>query len=603
MAHSRNSNRRLSSLFGTITLVSFLAGAVTGSIIVVMGQQLMVTLSTALLIAFAVSLLGLGIALLGRLVAARILAQIILQPLATLLQAVEQLDREDSHNLLEFSHLGELGPLAAALEELAGRLSVRKAQEESAIAGLAADLAACRQVRETLQQQYDRLQHQNQLLVQTLGTGHLLQRNLNPSSLFQEIVQAIHSSLGFGMVVLSLVDRDAQQLRVRAYVGLDGKERELFEGTVYAWEDFAVLLQERFRIGRCYFFSHDDLSGPVQPQSKAAIGGSNGSGQPRSWDPEDALLVPVELRPGQIEGILSLGQPSDGQRPGIETLQVLEIFASQVATAIENARLYEQVEQDLVERRRAAEQLRRLNEQLEDRVKERTIELARANGTLQAEILERQRIEMQITASLKEKELLLQEIHHRVKNNLQVISSLLNLQAGYVEDQKVREIFQDSQNRVRSMALVHEKLYRSADLAWVDLAEYIHNLATFLFRCYRATAGRVGLEVQADNVCLGIDAAVPCGLILNELISNALKHAFPDDRPGQIRVELRTNEQQQLTLIVSDTGIGFPQDFDFENTTSLGMQLVNTLVQQLNGTLAIDRSNGSTFKIIFTAPQ
>jgi two-component sensor histidine kinase len=280
-------------------------------------------------------------------------------------------------------------------------------------------------------------------------------------------------------------------------------------------------------------------------------------------------------------------------------LQALEVFASQTAAAVENARLYDQVQRDLIERKRAAEELRRLNEQLEDRVEERTLELAQANQSLQIEIEERERAEQQIRVSLKEKEMLLQEIHHRVKNNLQVISSLLNLQAGYIESEEIQAVFRDSQNRVRSMALVHEKLYRSTDLARVDLAEYIRNLATFLFGSYQAAAGRIALEVQADKVLLGIDAAVPCGLILNELISNTLKHAFPDGRSGQIWVELGQDDNRQVTLVVADNGIGLPPDFDILETDSLGMQLVDTLIEQLDGTLEIQSQAGTQFTITF----
>ncbi|MCQ3980717.1 MAG: histidine kinase, partial [Anaerolineae bacterium] len=214
------------------------------------------------------------------------------------------------------------------------------------------------------------------------------------------------------------------------------------------------------------------------------------------------------------------------------------------------------------------------------------------------DITARKRAEEQLKTSLHEKEILLKEIHHRVKNNMQVISSLLNLQSNYVSDTQALEIFQESQNRVRSMALIHEKLYRSKNLAEIDLGEYVNDLVIYLFRSYKAYGKGITLKIQADDVHLGIDAAVPCGLIINELISNALKHAFPNNYHGEILVELQKN-QQQISLCVSDDGIGFPADLDFQNTNSLGLQLVNTLVGQLDGTIELQNGSGTTFKINF----
>jgi PAS domain S-box-containing protein len=224
------------------------------------------------------------------------------------------------------------------------------------------------------------------------------------------------------------------------------------------------------------------------------------------------------------------------------------------------------------------------------------------------DITERVRAEEQIKASLHEKEVLLKEIHHRVKNNLQIISSLLNLQSSYIQDAQALEIFQDSQHRVRSMALVHEKLYRSSNLAQVDFAEYIRDLASFLFHAYGASAQNVTLKIWAEDIRLDVDNAIPCGLILNELLSNTLKHAFRPggDRPlrdSEIRVESYYSHDQQLTLVVADSGIGFPEALDFRNTTTLGLQLVNTLVRQLNGTLELDRSGGTRFTITFATTR
>jgi len=227
------------------------------------------------------------------------------------------------------------------------------------------------------------------------------------------------------------------------------------------------------------------------------------------------------------------------------------------------------------------------------------------------DVTERKQAEDQIKASLEEKVVLLQEIHHRVKNNLQVISSLLYLQTTKIQDPQTLDILRDSQNRVKSMALIHEKLYQTKDLAKVDLGEYIHNLASYLFRSYTASAGAIQLRVQADNIFLGIDTAVPCGLIINELVSNALKHAFPEGSLGEIQIEFRVDsalpdadESEQLfTLLVRDNGIGFPAAIDFQNTASLGLQLVNTLVNQLDGVIELQPGSGTEFKIQFPKPK
>jgi two-component sensor histidine kinase len=149
------------------------------------------------------------------------------------------------------------------------------------------------------------------------------------------------------------------------------------------------------------------------------------------------------------------------------------------------------------------------------------------------------------------------------------------------------------------MALVHERLYQSRDLARVDFAEYIRNLVSYLFRSYEVHSNVIKQKINIANVSLGIDAAVPCGLILNELVSNSLKHAFPDGRAGEIRIGL-SSDNGKFTLMVSDNGVGFPKDLDLRNTQSLGLQLVNTLVEQLEGTIELDRSGGTAFEITFT---
>ena len=216
------------------------------------------------------------------------------------------------------------------------------------------------------------------------------------------------------------------------------------------------------------------------------------------------------------------------------------------------------------------------------------------------DITDRKWAEDQVRASLEEKEVLLKEIHHRVKNNLQVISSLLKLQAGYIKDDRILEVFKESQNRVRAMALIHEKLYQSDDLAKTNFAEYIRSLVTDLFRSYSISSRLIKLNVNVEDVRLSIDTAIPCGLIINELISNSLKYAFSLGQAGEVSIHLFPESEDYYTLIVQDNGSGFPSDLNFRNTKSLGLQLVCSLTKQLHGTIDLKCQPGAVFKISFT---
>jgi len=200
-----------------------------------------------------------------------------------------------------------------------------------------------------------------------------------------------------------------------------------------------------------------------------------------------------------------------------------------------------------------------------------------------------------VKSSLREKELLLKEIHHRVKNNLQITSSLLRLQAAKIPDAGVRQLLRESQDRIRSMALVHEMLYRSQDLARVDFPQYVRALVPQLFRSYNP-GGRIRYRVEIDEIVFGVDLAVPCGLIINELVANALKHAFPGDRRGEICVRMRL-EQDRYRLSVEDDGIGFPAGLDVSQTGTLGLQLVRTLTEQIGGRLQEKTGQGTAFVI------
>ncbi len=216
------------------------------------------------------------------------------------------------------------------------------------------------------------------------------------------------------------------------------------------------------------------------------------------------------------------------------------------------------------------------------------------------DISERKLAFEQLQASLRDKEVLLQEIHHRVKNNLQIISSLLYLQGNRIKDDQAREFIQDSRNRIDSMALVHEILYREIDFAGVNFAEYIKNLAMNLFDLYKVSNSNIFFEVTVSpEILISLEQAIPCGLIINELITNALKHSFIINQAGIVFVRLETNLKQQIVLAVGNNGDRLPTNFELERTQSMGLRLVMTLVQQLQGILELDQGDFITFKIIF----
>jgi two-component sensor histidine kinase len=207
--------------------------------------------------------------------------------------------------------------------------------------------------------------------------------------------------------------------------------------------------------------------------------------------------------------------------------------------------------------------------------------------------------EERLRASLGEKEVLLQEIHHRVKNNMQVISSLVALQAEELQDDAVRAVLLDVTHRVRSMAMVHEKLYQSADLARIELAEYIRSLLDYLWRAHKTAASDVRLTVDLEPVLLSVNAAVPCGLILNELVGNALKHAFRRSADGEVTVELHGGAPDRICLQVRDNGRGLPAGSDWRQSQSLGLRLVQMLAGQLHAAVEVTSREGTAFTITF----
>jgi two-component sensor histidine kinase/CheY-like chemotaxis protein len=375
--------------------------------------------------------------------------------------------------------------------------------------------------------------------------GQMVTSSLKLDEVLRRIVEAsvylTQAEEGF----LALVDDQSGQLYLRAVKNIDQERSETLQLRVGD-----PLVRRVMGTGRPVRVIQDTEGQPIKVSTGLLA--------------RSLLHVPV-LSKDKILGVLSMVNHTSGQAFTEMDEKQLASLADHASVAIENAKLYERTRREISERVQAEEQLE---------------------------------------TSLREKEVLLKEIHHRVKNNLQVITSLLHLQSRYVEDQEALKVFRESQSRVKSMALIHERLYQSDNLARIDFAEYIRDLTGFLSRTYSADAETIAIKIKSDDVLLGIDAAVPSGLILNELVSNALKHAFPNGQTGQIWVELAAGQDQKLSLRVSDDGIGFPEMLDWQNTNSLGLQLVNSLVNQLDGAIQLDSSNGeTTFDITFANPD
>jgi two-component sensor histidine kinase/CBS domain-containing protein len=278
------------------------------------------------------------------------------------------------------------------------------------------------------------------------------------------------------------------------------------------------------------------------------------------YDVRASLVVPI-LQGEHLWGLLCAYHCSEPRRWQQFEVDLLKQLATHMAIAIQQSELYQQAQTELAERKRAEEQLKVI---------------------------------------LEEKDSLLKEIHHRVKNNLQIISSLLRLQSDYIKDEKVLTLFRESQNRIRSMALIHEKLYQSTDILKIDFSKYILDLAANLLSSYTVATQVVELQVETEDVWLSIDTAIPCGLIINELISNSLKHAFlKDTQNNEISINILSLNDNWFRLTVRDNGIGFPNDIDFRNTESLGLQLVCTFTEQLEGEIELDTSQGTAFVITF----
>jgi two-component sensor histidine kinase len=262
---------------------------------------------------------------------------------------------------------------------------------------------------------------------------------------------------------------------------------------------------------------------------------------------------------------------------------------------------------EITERKQADEQRERmlaeisdLSKNLEKRVDERTHELEVARDRLERDIAERMRLEEEQARRYAERALLLKEIHHRVKNNLQVISSLFYLQADRTPNEIVRRLLDESRGRIQTIALIHDKLYRSEQLAFIDFGDYLRDLTSSLTAAIGAP--NVLVRVDARDIFLDIERALPNALVINELVSNSIRHGFPGGRSGEVRISV-TQAESLLTVEVADDGIGFPDDLDFRHVTTLGLQLVTTLAKQMGAEVELVRGIGTMFRIRMPIPS
>ncbi len=363
---------------------------------------------------------------------------------------------------------------------------------------------------------------------------------LTLDTLLSEIVKAVRDAFDYYGVMLFLVDERNKHLRLKSIIG---GYTDIFPS------DLTVKMGEGM-IGNAASTGEAQVSGDV---SKNPFYIRLADEKTRS-----ELSVPLKRAENTI-GVLDI-QSDEFNAFNQVDVAAMETLSSQITSAIENAWLYEQAQQ---------------------------------------EIEERKNTEQKLKDSLKEKEVLLQEIHHRVRNNLQIIISLLRLQSSQIKDKRDARIFKESQNRIKSIALIHDKLYKSKSFANIDFAQYTKSFTLHLLQTYDIESHRIKINTNLESVYFDINKAVPLGLITSELITNCLKHAFPQGRKGNIWVNFFEDKKGIVNLEVKDDGVGIPEKIDFKKAKSLGMQLINDLTKQFEGTIELDRKKGTAFKITF----
>ncbi len=366
--------------------------------------------------------------------------------------------------------------------------------------------------------------------------------------------------------------RDLIGVRIVAILQCMGSDKEHQHKLVSVCPAKRIELISKPEIEKLAALSHDIESSEIwKPGSELEKGG----GLLSDLGFNDSVMVPLKFANTRV-GVLILLDLMDSK--GIDSIvKTLDGLSGIIALVLKNSTMYQE---------------------LEIKVQERTQELSEKNKALIREINERKEAEEKIHNALKEKDILLNEIHHRVKNNLQACSSLIELQYYDIQDEKSLQLMKETECRIKSMAFIHEMLYQTKDFAKIDFGLYIRQLINQLISSYGINSEEIAISITVGNIYFGIDTAIPCGLLINELMSNAFKHAFPNNRQGEIKISLQQHHEI-FELIISDNGIGLADDFDIGKSRSMGMILIKGWIRQLLAQLDISNQNGTKMKIRF----
>lgn len=439
---------------------------------------------------------------------------------------------------------------------------------------------ALKKSREALRENNVKLRRKNRFEKVINAVTRSVHQSLEVSEVFENAVDAIYNEVGEAQHVLiymvesSAADDKSPHAVMKAQRGHPDSFIDLVKRIPYPLGATWKTIMD----GKTRFVSDGDLDPHL---GKAG----------REYGARSYVSVPIKLENDTVGCIHIHSFKKNAFKK--DHLKLLDSVVGQLETAINNARKTEAL-------RRSEEALRKTRDELEGRVRERTSELQKSNTLLIKEILERRYVENELKLSLAEKDVLLKEIHHRVKNNLQIISSLLNLQSRKLKDEKALASFVESNNRIRSIATLHEQLYRSKDLSRIDFSAHMRNMTNHLLRSYGIGSDQIRMVVDSEQIYLDINTAIPLGLVVNELVSNAIKHGFDGRTNGEIRIEFRRT-YDKYTLSVSNDGIKLPADFDIAGSTTLGLELVSSLSKQLKGAITMSSGDVTEFRLEFKA--